>query len=108
MKKILILCLIISLNCNLIDTGLCLFRNEKLRHIASDVIDTIKEKNWMKAISIVMMNFEEIKSIFGECLHPEPVPEQPKSKDDICDEKCGDIGDYHDREDCYKDCLYGA
>ena len=73
MKTLLILCLIVSLNCNLLDIGICLFSNEKLRNVVGDVIKSIKEKNFGNILSIVLINFNEVKSIVVNCFNDEPI-----------------------------------
>ena len=71
MKAILLLCLIASLNCNLVDTALCLFQNDKLKSIVSEVIDTLKTQNFNKLIEIVLSNFSDAKSMVLNCLNKE-------------------------------------
>ena len=73
MRTLLILCLIVSLNCNILDIGMCLFSNEKLRNVVGDVIKSIKEKNFVNILSIVLTNFNEVKSIIVDCFNDEPV-----------------------------------
>ena len=73
MKAILLLCLIVALNCNLMDTAFCLIRNDKIKSLVSQVIDTIKNKNFSKLIQIALSNFNEVKSIVKNCLDDEPV-----------------------------------
>ena len=73
MKAILLLCLIVALNCNLMDTAFCLIRNDKIKSLASQVIETIKNKNFSKLIEIALNNFNEVKSIVKNCLDDEPV-----------------------------------
>ena len=73
MKAILLLCLIAALNCNFIDTAFCLIRNDKLRSLVTEVIDTVKNKNFFKLIEIAMSNFNEVKSIVLNCVNDEPV-----------------------------------
>ena len=68
MKAILLLCLIVALNCNLMDTGFCLIRNDKIKSLVSQVIDTIKNKNFSKLIQIALSNFKEVKSIVSNFL----------------------------------------
>ena len=72
MKVIILLCLIISLNCNIFDTALCLFQNEKLRNVVSEVISAVKEKNFNKVIEIALANFNDVRSIAQNCLNEEP------------------------------------
>ena len=71
MKAILLLCLIASLNCNLVDTALCLLQNDKLKSIVSEVIDTLKTQNFNKLIEIVLSNFSDAKSMVLNCLNKE-------------------------------------
>ena len=108
MKAFLFLCILISLNCNIIDTSICLIKNDKLRAIVIETLTAIKEKNWINIISTVLSKFEEVKSIVLKCLEPEPEPiPQPPSKDeDACEEECQDLVEYHEREECYKDCFF--
>ena len=73
MKAILLLCLIAALNCNFIDTAFCLIRNDKLRSLVTEVIDTVKNKNFFKLIEIASSNFEEVKSIVLNCVNKEPI-----------------------------------
>ena len=73
MKALLILCLIVSLNCNILDIGMWLFSNEKLRNVVGDVIKSIKEKNFVNILSLFLTNFNEVKSIVVNCFNDEPV-----------------------------------
>ena len=109
MKIILILCLLFTINCNYnyIDISICLVKSDKLRSIIVDVLTSIKEKNWNKIIFSAFIKLSEVKSIVQNCIEPEPIPVEPDSKDDICAEKCKDEVEYHEREECYKDCLFG-
>ena len=114
MKIILALLLIVSLNCHIIDTTICLLNNDKLRSVVVEVLTAIKEKNLVKIVSTALQNFKEVKSIVVKCVEqkPEPQPDpdpepDPDSKEDVCLEKCKDEVDYHDREDCYNDCYFG-
>ena len=110
MKTTLILFLIVSLNCNIIDISICLLKSDELRTILIDILTAINEKNWMKIVSTALLKFEEVKSIIINCKEPKPEPEpepDPEPKEDICFEKCKDEVDYHDREECYKDCYFG-
>ena len=69
MKAILLLCLIASLSCtNLVDTVKCLLKNEKLRSIVSEAIDTVKSNNFNKLIEIGLYNFVDVKLIVQNCL----------------------------------------
>ena len=107
MKTILILCLLFTINFNFIDISICLVKSDKLRAIIVDVLTSIKEKNWNKILFSAFLNINEVKLIVQNCIEPEPIPDEPDSKDDICAEKCKDEVEYHEREECYKDCLFG-
>ena len=109
MKSILILCLLFTINCNFIDISICLVKSDKLRAIIVDVLTSIKEKNWNKIILSAFLNFNEVKSIVQNCIEPKPkpIPDEPDSKDDLCEEKCKDEVEYHEREECYRDCFFG-
>lgn len=90
MKAILLLCLIVALNCNLMDTAFCLIRNDKIKSLVSQVIDTIKNKNFSKLIQIALSNFNEVKSIVKNCLDDEPVLKEPGWKEIVaCRGVCG-------------------
>ena len=113
MKVILFLCLCLLslLNCCYIDTAICLIKSDKLRDIIIESLTSIKEKKWTKAISTCILNYEEVKSIVLKCIFPEEEviiqPTTPDTTEDICDEKCKDLVEYHEREECYKDCFFG-
>ena len=107
MKSILILCLLFTINCNLIDISICLVKSDKLRAIIVDVLTSIKEKNWNKILSSALLNLNEVKSVIQNCIEYKPIPYAPDSKDDNCEEKCKDEVEYHEREECYKDCFFG-
>ena len=108
MKAILVLCLLVTLNCNLIDTALCIYKNEKVRYVVGEAISAFKSKDWIKIVSLVLQNFEEVKSIVMNCLDDvddEPVLKTPIEEGNLCLKKCKDLGDYHERKDCYLDCV---
>ena len=109
MKIVLIFCLILAINTNFIDASICLIKSEKIKDFIVEILNSIKEKNWMHIISTIMSSFEEIKKKILNCFEPdtEIIPEIPESKEDLCYEKCKDEVDYHEREDCYKDCYFG-
>ena len=73
MKAILILCLIASLNCNILEIGMCLFTNGKIISVINEIIKAIKEKNWGNILSIVIFNFEEVKTNAFNCFNEEPI-----------------------------------
>ena len=110
MKVWLILCLLVTLNCcKFLDISICLVKSDEFRDIIVNVLTAIKEKNWMKIVSTAMKNFEEVKSIIQKCTTSEKVPEKSLSKDEIdkiCIEKCQDLVEYHEREECFKDCYF--
>ena len=103
MKAILLLCLIAALNCNLMDTALCLIRNDKIRSLVTEVIDTVKNKNFSKLIEIALSNFKEVKSIALNCLNDEPILKQQDWRDvAACRIACGKD------HDCLIDCVRAA
>ena len=106
MKAILLLCLIAALNCNLMDTAFCLIRNDKIRSVASQVIDTVKNKNFFKLIEIASSNFEEVKSIVLNCVNKEPILKAQSDNDwnklNECRDYCGK------RKDCLISCIKDA
>ena len=61
MKAILLLCLIAALNCDLMDTALCLVGNNKIRSFVSLVIDTAKNQNFFRLFQIALSNYKELK-----------------------------------------------
>ena len=72
MKAILVLCLLASISCfNIINAGICLIGNEKIRTVAGEVISSIKEKDFGKIFSLIILNFSEIKEIVSKCLKEE-------------------------------------
>ena len=71
MKAILILCLIATLNCNIVDTAFCLIGNEKIRATFTDVVSAIKEKDWNKIFTTIVLNLSDIIDIVRECVTPE-------------------------------------
>ncbi len=72
MKAFLVFCLFASISCiNIINTGICLVGNEKVRTIAKEVISSIKEKDLRKILSIIISNFSELKGILSKCLKDE-------------------------------------
>jgi hypothetical protein len=103
MKAILLLCLIAALNCNFIDTAFCLIRNDKLRSLVTEVIDTVKNKNFFKLIEIAMSNFQEVKSIVLNCVNDEPVLKMQDWRDvAACRIACGKD------KDCLIECIRAA
>ena len=63
--------LIATLNCNIVDTAFCLIGNEKIRATFTDVVSAIKEKDWNKIFTTIVLNLSDIIDIVGECVTPE-------------------------------------
>ena len=56
------------------DTTLCLIRNDKIKSLVTEVMDTLKSKNFSKLIQIALSNFKEVKSIVLNCVNDdEPI-----------------------------------
>ena len=120
MKAILLICLIASLNCNLVDTALCLFTNDKVISIASDILAALKENNFTKIIEIALSKFNDVKLIVQNCLNEEPVlslktANYPNPRK-VCDPRiryraclafCYNQQNIN-RSDCLKRCKYGC
>lgn len=69
MKGILVLCLLASISCfNIINTGICLIGNEKVRTVAGDIFSSIKEKDFGKLLNVLLSNFSELKDIVSKCI----------------------------------------
>jgi hypothetical protein len=85
------------------DTAFCLIRNDKIKSLVSQVIDTIKNKNFSKLIQIALSNFNEVKSIVKNCLDDEPALKEASWKEILaCKAACG--GD----KDCLVACVGAA
>lgn len=69
MKAILLLCLITLLNCKFLDIALCLYENDKLRSIATEVVDSFKTNNFNAFIEIVLSNLDNAKAIAQNCIN---------------------------------------
>ena len=111
MKAILILCLLfVSLNCSFSDVSKCILTNEKTISIVAELITSIKEKDWNKTAFIYYSNFDAVKSIVNKCLEQdaekEKEEEKRKEREEKCLEECKDLVDYHEREECFKDCYF--
>jgi hypothetical protein len=72
------------------DTAFCLIRNDKIKSLVSQVIDTIKNKNFSKLIQIALSNFNEVKLIVKNCLDDEPVLKEAGWREILaCRAACG-------------------
>ena len=119
MKAILLICLIASLNCNLVDTALCLFKNDKVKTIASDILSALNEKDFNKIIEIALSNFSDIKTIVQNCLNEdEPILQtktanppnrfcNPVIRYRSCIAYCNNTP-YINKANCRKNCKYGC
>lgn len=67
MKAILLLCLISLLNCKFLDVALCLYKNDKLRSIATEVVDSFKTNNFNAFVEILLSNLDNVKTIAQKC-----------------------------------------
>ncbi len=120
MKAILLICLIASLNCSLVDTALCLFTNDKVKSIVSDILAALKESNFNKIIEIALSKFSDVKLIVQDCLNEEPVLRSSTAPYPNPRRFCNPIIGYRaclafcygsdniNRSDCLKHCKYGC
>ena len=95
MKVILILCLLATLNCDIISTALCLLGNEKIRTFAIEVISKIKNKEWDNLPFLVIANFSSLKNAVVSCISPkeeEVILKEDKDRYDLCLQKCSANG----------------
>ena len=116
MKAILLICLIASLNCNLVDTALCLFKNDKVKSIASGILAAVKENNFNKIIEIALSNLSDVKSIVQNCWNEEPILSKSTGKPPI--KICNPVVHYKsclafcynssniNKANCIKNCKY--
>ena len=91
MKAILILCLLATLNCDIISTALWLLGNEKIRTFAIEVISKIKNKEWDNLPFLVIANFSSLKNAIVSCISPkeeEIILKEEKDRYDLCLQKC--------------------
>ena len=91
MKVILILCLLATLNCDIISTALCLLGNEKIRTFAIEVISKIKNKEWDDLPFLVIANFSSLKNAVVSCISPkeeEIILKEEKDRYGFCTQKC--------------------
>ena len=53
--------------------------------------------------------FKLIKYTLGRNSNPHGnyQPTTSDTSEDVCNEKCKDLVEYHEREECYKDCFFG-
>ncbi len=70
MKAFLILCLLCTLNCDILSTLICLVQSEPLRNFISVVVAKIPENNLLDLGLYIFGKFEEIKAIFTNCINP--------------------------------------
>ena len=102
MRVFLVLCLLASISSfDLLTTGICLFTHKKLRALAKDVIDTIKEKDFGKLLSLVLSNIGEVKSIVQECIEDD-ISLQICQNYDSCIKHCDEK--YKGSKLCYAKC----
>ena len=111
MKTLLIFFLLFTaLNCNSLDIAKCILTNEKTISIVSDVISSLKEKNWTNFVSNFILNYKQFESVVTQCFEEdeekEKKKEDDKEREEKCLEECKDLVDYHEREECWKDCYY--
>ena len=111
MKTVLILFLLFtSLNCNSLDIAKCILTNEKTISIVTDVISSLKEKNWTNFVSTFILYYKQFESVLIQCFEEdeekEKKKEYDKEREEKCLEECKDLVDYHEREECWKDCYY--
>ena len=71
MKAILILCLLATLNCDILSTVFCLIRNEKVKTFATEVISKIKKKEWSTLPTLIFSNFNQLKDAVVSCIGQE-------------------------------------
>ena len=120
MKAILLICLIASLNCNLVDTALCLIKNDEVKNVVSEILAAIKEKNFNKIIEIALSKFSDFKLIVQNCLTEEPnlqsktgtvpLPKKicnPLIKYNSCLAFCRN-SPYINKANCLRNCKYGC
>ena len=85
------------------DTTLCLIRNDKIKSLVTEVMDTLKSKNFSKLIQIALSNFKEVKSIVLNCVNDEPVLKMQDWRDvAACRIACGKD------KDCLIECIRAA
>ena len=111
MKSFLILFLLFaSLNCNSLDIAKCILTNGIITSFTSNLISAIKAQDWTKTSSTVISNFDKVITIIKECNKKDEEKEkdeqQKKEKEQKCLEECQDMVDYHEKEECFKDCYF--
>ena len=111
MKAFIILLILFStLNCSSLDIAKCILTDEKTISIVADVITSFKEKNITKLVSTLILNYKKAETIVMQCLEEdkekEKKKEDDKEKEERCLEECKDEVDYHEREECFKDCYF--
>ena len=112
MKVILILCLLATLNCDIISTALCLLGNEKIRTFAIEVISKIKNKEWDDLPFLVIANFSSLKNAVVSCISPkeeEVILKDEYDRLELCTQKCSQNGaldlDYVGVRECINFCV---
>ena len=107
---LLLLLLLSSFNCNSIDMAKCILTNQITISITANVISSIKIKDWTKTVSTISSHIDKIVSIIIECNKKEEEKEKEEEKkkemEEKCLEECKDLVDYHEKEECYKDCYF--
>ena len=71
MRALVIICLIAALNCNFIDTVICIASNPKVSGFLVKVFELIKEKNLNELPSLLIANFSNLYQAVTECLNTE-------------------------------------
>ena len=115
MKAILILCLLVTLNCDIISTAFCLIENEKIRSFAKEAISKIKNKKYADLPTLVISNFSSLKDAVISCIGQKEEEDEVVLKDfftryRLCLQKCSNNGklDQHSRDvlQCTDFCLF--
>ena len=57
----------------LIEIGKCVFKSEKVRELIPQVLEAIRNKDFLSLFSTVVQSFPQLKDEIMECLSPEPV-----------------------------------
>ena len=108
MAPILILCLLATLNCDIISTFFCLLGNEKIRTFANEVISKIKNKEWDSLPVLVIENFSSLKNAVVSCIGPkeeEVVLKDEFDRYELCRQKCSGNMKYDPEDPGIKECI---
>ena len=105
MKVFLILCLLATLNCDIISTVLCLVSNEKLRTVVLEVVDLVKEKQWSTLPFYVLAKFDEVKSIVLNCVRPDDEVILKDTVEELCIKNCSGGYAFEPDPSCVKYCI---